>query len=503
MSAPVATKIGRPRIAVAGASGFVGKALLPLLARRGDVIALTRVVPASASRGDEDAHLSWRRCDLFSVRETEAALEGVDYAYYLVHSMMPSARLTQASFSDLDLLLADNFARAAERAGVRQILYLGGLVPEGAALSAHLRSRVEVEETLRSRRVPLTALRAGLVVGSEGSSFQILVRLVRRLPFMFCPRWTQNPTQPIALSDALHLLEACLGDERTFGATFDIGGPDVMSYRDMILRTAQLLGLRRRAVPVPFMTTTLSRLWVSLVTRTPRALVTPLIESLQHAMVARERGLQRRLGLDGLPFDAAVRDALAEETARAGAARIEQRRTLQRDRSRLRLASNVRSVQRLPLPPGRDARWVALEYLAWLPRFVWPCLRVEVDADGLCRFRLYPLGIVALVLRLVPERSALDRQLFVIEGGALRRRRDALEGRLEFREVLGGRFLLAAIHDYTPTLPWWLYNLTQARVHLWVMRGFARHLARIAPDQAAISAPAPPTRPDTSGRTSP
>ncbi len=471
--------VRRLRIAVAGASGFVGRALLPRLAEHGEVVALTRAAPEEGPATSEKSPIRWQRCDLFSMRETEAALEGVDCAYYLVHSMMPSARLTQASFGDLDLLLADNFARAAERAGVRQIIYLGGLLPSTDELSDHLRSRLEVEETLGSRGVPLTAIRAGLVVGSEGSSYQILVRLVRGLPLMLCPRWTQNRTQPIALADILTLLVGCLDDEKTFGASFDVGGPDIMTYRDMILRTARVLGLRRRAIAVPFVTTKLSRLWVSVVTRTPQELVTPLIESLRHPMVADDLSLQRRFGVEGLGFDEAVRRALAAERAQKGVTPVQQRSTLRRERRRLRVVSNVRSVQRLPLPQGRDAAWVAQEYLLWLPRFVWPLLKAQIDESGRCRFLLQPFGLVLLVLQLAPERSTSDRQLFRIDGGALLARRHDLEGRLEFREVLGGRALLAAIHDYTPTLPWWLYNLTQAWVHIWVMRGFRRHLAGI------------------------
>lgn len=472
----------RPRIAVAGASGFVGRALLPGLAARGDVVALTRAAPATSA-----GPITWRRCDLFSVRETEVALEGADYAYYLVHSMLPSARLTQARFADLDLLLADNFARAAASAGVRQIVYLGGLIPEGEALSAHLRSRREVEQALAARGVPLTALRAGLVVGAEGASFQILLRLVRRLPLMLCPRWTANRTQPIALDDAVALLLRVLGDPRAFDEVYEIGGPEVMTYRDMILRTAAALGLRRRALPVPLTTTRLSRLWVSLVTGTPRALVAPLLESLEHSMVTKERRLQEAAGGGGLPFDEAVRRAAAAPAAIGPEAARTPRGLRRRERRRLREASEVRSVQRLPLPPGRDAPFVAREYVAWLPRVLWPFLSAETHARGRTVLRLRPFGPDLLVLRAVPDRTVTSRVLFRIEGGALSGRSGEANGRLEFREVLGGTVILAAIHDYRPRLPWWLYSSTQAVLHGAVMQAFGHHLARGRSDQAAPS----------------
>ena len=465
----------RPRVVVAGASGFVGRALIPRLAERFDVVALSR---ATTTETADATGVRWQRCDLFSLRETTEALAGADYAVYLVHSMMPSARLTQGSFADIDLVIADNFARAAEHAGLRQIVYLGGLAPSDGGLSQHLESRLEVERTLGSRGVPVTAVRAGLVVGAGGSSFQILVRLVRRLPLMLCPSWTRTLTQPIALADVVEVLAGAVGAPDATGAVLDVGGPDVLSYREMMQRTAALLGRRARAFSVPFFTPGLSRLWVTLVTQTPRALVAPLIQSLRHPMVASRDDLTKRLGRPGLGFEDAVRRALEDEAASPDAKRETQIAALSHERRRLRAARTVRSIQRLPLPPGRDAAWVAREYAAWLPRLFWPLVQVDVDTEGSCRFRVRPFGLLLLHLRLDHERSTADRQLFRIDGGALVHRRDGVEpGRLEFREALDGRFVLAAIHDYEPALPWTLYSVTQALVHLWVMRRFERHLA--------------------------
>jgi uncharacterized protein YbjT (DUF2867 family) len=464
----------RPRVVIAGASGFVGRALSARLAERFDVVALSRSPAAPDERG-----VRWQRCDLFSLRETEAALAGADYAVYLVHSMMPSARLTQGSFADFDLLLADNFARAAERAGIRQIVYLGGLAAAGGRLSQHLESRLEVERTLASRGTPLTAVRAGLVVGAGGSSFQIMVRLVRRLPVMICPRWTATLTQPIALADVVEVLVRAVGDASLAGAVLEVGGPDVLSYREMMRRTAALLGKGARMFSLPFFTPGLSRLWVTLVTQTPRALVAPLVQSLRHPMVAERDDLAKLLGRPGLGFDAALRRALAEEAASPAAKREAQLLDLARDRRRLRAGRTVRSIQRLPLPPGRDAAWVAREYALWLPRLLWPWIGVDVDESGSCRFVARPSGRLLLALRLERERSAPDRQLFAIAAGALvGARANGEPGRLEFREVSGGCCVLAAIHDYSPSLPWPVYAATQALVHLWVMRRFRRHLER-------------------------
>lgn len=457
----------RPRVAVAGASGFVGRALLPVLARDFDVVALTRdAAKAPAAR----AGVEWRGCDLFSLLDAERALAGADSAVYLVHSMMPSARLVQGSFEDLDLIAAGNFARAARAAGVRQVVYLGGLLPEDReGLSRHLRSRLEVEEALREGGVPVTTLRAGLVVGAGGSSFEVMTRLVRRLPAMVCPAWTATRTQPVALGDVVAAIRAVLGRSEALGATADLGGPEATTYLGMLRETARALGVRRLFLRVGLFTPRLSTLWVRLVTGAPGELVAPLVESLEHEMVARDRSLQLRLVGEGTPLAEALAGALAAPSAPSALARMRRRPA-----GRL-----VRSVQRLPLPPGWDAARAAREYPAWLPRALWPFLSVSAEGDRVA-FRLRPLPTPLLVLELSAERSSTSRSLFYVRGGLLAA--EGARGRLEFREAPGGRALLAAIHDFRPRLPWPVYVATQALVHLAVMRAFGRHLAARAPE---------------------
>src|SRR5690606_15038482 len=179
----------------------------------------------------------WRACDLYSLLQAEQALAGADYAFYLVHSMMPMASLTQGSFEDIDLILADNFARAASKAGVKQIIYLGGIIPSGTLLSRHLRSRLEVEQTLAAHGVPVTRIRASLIVGARGSSFQIVEKLVKRLPLLLCPRWTRTLTQPIALKDVLEILQYVMGKPEHFHHAYDVGGPSVLSYVEVLGET--------------------------------------------------------------------------------------------------------------------------------------------------------------------------------------------------------------------------------------------------------------------------
>lgn len=460
----------RPKIVVAGASGFVGRALLENLARDFDVIALTR----SARGSSEGAPVTWRACDLFHLGETEEALAGANAAFYLVHSMMPTSRLTQGSFDDMDLICADNFARAARTCGIPNIVYLGGLLHgDEDELSRHLESRLEVERTLGSYGASVTTLRAGMIVGAGGSSFRLMMRLVQRLPVMVGPRWMRSRGQAIALADVVVLLRYALDHPELAGRAYDIGCDEVMTYAEMLRMMAEVLGKNPPILTLPVATANLSLLWVSVVTGASRALVRPLVDSLKHDMVARD-GLvfQKRAGLETTPLRRALAEAVLHDDDRPTPA----------PKTGARGDSRVRSVQRLPLPANHDAAWVADEYARWLPTFFRPFLRVDVDESKTCRFYFRPLRSPLLVLAFAPARSSADRQLFRVTGGLLARRSTGTarhQARLEFRSVLERKYVLAAIHDFSPSLPWVVYKFTQALVHLWVMHAFGRHLGRL------------------------
>ncbi len=464
----------RPVVVVAGASGFVGRALLPELARTCDVVALSR------SESVAIPGVRWERCDLFSLLQTERSLQKADYAFYLVHSMLP-ARLTQARFEDMDFILADNFARSAARAGVRQIIYLGGIIPDDARLSRHLASRLEVERVLAARGVPVTSLRAGLIVGREGSSFRMVERLVERSPLLLCPHWTRSMTQPVGLRDVVGLLRFCLGRDEMFGRAFDLGGPEVMSYVDLMRRTADRMGKKRLILAVPYIPNRLSVWGIRIVTGAHRELVAPLVESLRHAMVAHSPTLQERAGVEAQCFDEALVEALQGGDA---AARMADEHLARRDKLSEQ-GLYVCSIQRLPLPPGRDAIWVAQEYARWLPSFFKFVLRVTVDEHLNLAFRLAGVRRPLLELSYSEDRSSPDRPLYYITGGLLAREADKADGRaparLEFRESPDRRTVLAAIFNYRPALPWWFYRLTQAPIHLLVMKLFGLHLSRQRP----------------------
>lgn len=455
----------KQKIAITGANGFIGSQVIQQLSSHHDIIALTR-----SGKPQTEANIEWRKCDLFSLLQAEHALKGADVAFYLVHSMMPMARLTQASFEDMDLILADNFARAAKHNGVKQIIYLGGIIPDNPMLSRHLHSRLEVEQTLASHGVPVTTLRASIIVGAQGSSFQIVEKLVRRLPMMICPQWTQSLTQPIALKDVLEVMDYIIAKPHLYHQSFDIGGPDIVTYLDLLKRTARAMQKRRLIVSVPFLSASLSRFWVCLITQAPKELIAPLIESLKDAMVARDVHLQNRMGQLPIPLNQALAESFNAPLAmRARAIRARRRQGLK----------NVRSVQRIPLPPNKDAIWLAEKYTIWLPRYFRPFIRVEVNSLRVIRFYIFKLPLPLLELTYSEERSTPDRTLFYITGGILATHTPGMRGRLEFREVLNGQCALAAIHDFTPSLPWFIYNYTQARLHLWVMQAFVGYMRKL------------------------
>ncbi|MFO8099177.1 MAG: NAD(P)H-binding protein [Salinibacter sp.] len=476
-----------PTVAIAGATGFIGTAVRRALRGDAHVVGLTRSPVRARVNADRHEAETWRHCDLFDPHAVRAGLEGADVAIYLVHSMHPTSRLTQAQVADLDLLQADNFARAAAAEGVEQILYLGALVPtDETTLPPRLRSRQEIEQALGAAGVPVTTLRTGFIVGPGGTWLRLLLNLVHRLPVMLLPAWTEATTQPIALDDIVRGLLHCLGRPETYGRTYDVGGPERMTYRDLLTRTADVLGLRRPMATVPFDAPELSKLWVHVFGGVPWALVSPIVDSLRYQAEVQSNPLQEALVAEATSFS----KALAASVDADGRPLPNPRDDLRdRDDAEIQAQSVARSVQRMPCPPSFDARDVALEYLRWLPRLGWPLLQVRVSQRRVARFQIRPTGHTLLTLQFADDRSPQGRQAFYVTGGLLVDDAAPRTGRLEFRQALDGRTVLAAVHDFSPRLPWPVYNGTQALVHLLVMHRFRRHLARLSDEQTGLQAP--------------
>jgi uncharacterized protein YbjT (DUF2867 family) len=288
------------RVVVFGASGTIGRPLLAELARAHDVVAVSR-------RGQVARDgVVWKTADATQGDSLGPVLEGCDVAYYLVHS------LGSADFEELDLRAAETTALAAESAGVRQLVYLGGLGDESPDLSPHLRSRRETGARLASTSVPVTTLRAAMVVGRGSAAFETIVALVDRLPAMVTPRWVSTRTQPIALSDIVAYLAGVCALEAALGSGYDVGGPEVMTYREMMERIAALRGKRPFIFEVPVLTPYLSSLWLHLVTPVKAGVARPLIEGLRNETVVRDERIRELVPVDLTPFETAARSAFPE-----------------------------------------------------------------------------------------------------------------------------------------------------------------------------------------------
>jgi uncharacterized protein YbjT (DUF2867 family) len=293
------------RVVVLGATGVVGKALVPALAAHHEVVAVSRRPPEMAGATE------WQRADALDEGTLAEPFESADAVIYLVHS------LGSSRFEDADRRAAINVATAAARADVRQIVYLGALGDDSPDLSPHLRSRAETAALLASGSTPVTTLRAAMIVGADSAAFETITALVDRLPAMVCPRWVTIPTQPIALRDVVAYIVGVTGTRESFGQTYDVGGPEVMTYREMIERIARIRGAKPRIVEVPVLTPRLSSWWLHLVTPVNAAVARPLIEGLRTPTVVRDDRIRDLLPLELMPFEEAVRAALPQESGPA------------------------------------------------------------------------------------------------------------------------------------------------------------------------------------------
>lgn len=441
------------KVAIAGASGFIGGHLIRRINGDFKILGLSRSQKQSSD-------LDWVATDLFSYSSVVNALEGVDVAIYLVHSMLPSTRLFQGNFQDTDLFIADNFARACAHHKVKQIVYLGGLVPEGK-ISKHLESRREVEDIFKSTGIPTTILRAGMVVGDGGSSFEILRNLVLNLPMMILPKWTKSHTQAIFIDDLISVLKDCILNQKFFNRTIDVVNGEYITYEDLIKQTADHFKRRNISLSVPINSTAFSKLWVSLFGDSSYELVSPLIDSL-------------KCDLPNPKVDKDIYDLIQYRTYRAMLARVSPTKMKLLNRKSTRPEENtVRSIQRLSDRRETDVQEVSDLYTKWLPNHLKNLIQLE-NQNGKVIF--YPIGLKKPLLILEKQKENLDlnRIKFHIVGGVLTKTKNT--GWLEFRKVSGGEFTLVSINDFVPSLPWYIYKYSQAIIHLKVMTDFGEFL---------------------------
>ena len=449
----------KKKLAIAGATGFIGRWFIETYKDNFDIVALSR-----KSIVESDSKVEWRTVDLFSISSSKKALEGVNYALYLVHSMQPSTRLDQSNFEDTDLLLADNFSRAADECNLDHIVYLGGILPkDDQNISKHLRSRFEVEQVLGSRATPVTAIRAGIIIGRGGSSFKIVQKLVKNLPVMACPSWTKSNNQPVDLITAMACINLVLGKKEYFNQPIEIGGKQVVTYMKVLQLTAKHMNKKRWIFSIPFFSLGMSKLWVGLFSGSSTNFVAPLIESLRHDMTIENDSFMKLLPKFSL--DESIQKALDINIKIPSNPKGY---LAQKDKN------TVRSVQRISNPAKKSSKWVAESYPVWLSKMFSKIIVAE-ENEKTIRFKF--LGICLLQLEFIKNRSDDNRQLFYISGGYLTKRTN--RGWLEFRAILNGSYIITAIHEFVPRLPWFIYRFTQARAHLFVMKKFEKYLSKL------------------------
>ena len=279
------------RIMVTGATGFIGTRLILHLSKLGySVKGMTR------RNLPDTKNVKYVQADVFDVTQLEKGLEGVEVAYYLLHSMEGSKDHWK-EFASRERTQAQNFLRAATKAGVKRIIYLGGLVNDSLELSPHMSSRKEVGEILASGDISVTELRASLIIGAQGGSYAMLRYLVERLPVMVCPSWVKSLAQPIAVDDVVDYLVGCMENSETAGNTYEIGGKDKMTYEQIMRVYAKYLNKNLFVIQIPFLTTRLSSYWVDLITPVKASLARPLIDSLVHDTIVTNNSVTKIIPL--------------------------------------------------------------------------------------------------------------------------------------------------------------------------------------------------------------
>lgn len=447
-------------ILLSGATGYIGSRLLRMLEADGCTVRCLARQPARVAAGSAATEVVAGDC--LDPASLDAAMKGVDQAFYLVHSMASGG-----AFAALDREAAANFGRAASKAGVRRIIYLGGLAADGDALSTHLKSRVETGAALRESGVPVVELRASIVVGAGSLSFEMIRALVERLPAMICPRWVDTRTQPIAIDDVLAYLRGALALPDGEDGVFEIGGPEVVTYGDMMREYAALRGLRRMLVPVPVLTPRLSGLWLGLVTPAQARVRRALVEGLRNPTVVRNFRSLETFAIRPMR----LRDALVRALEEGGPAAF-------KTDSRLAVVDAPPAQAFTPIRRiGGKAGWYCADAL-WRLR---GGIDVALGGGGMPRRRRDPDACAAgdLIDGWRIEAYQPDRLLRLSPGLKLPGR-----GALEFRVTPldgGARSLILQTATFDPKgVAGRLYWYGIAPLHAFVFRGLLREIARRA-----------------------
>jgi uncharacterized protein YbjT (DUF2867 family) len=466
---------------VFGASGYIGTNLVARLLRDG-----RRVRAAARNRKVLEAR-AWVGAELVQADALDpgslpAALAGVEVAYYLVHSMAAGS-----DFGQLDVAAARAFAAAAAQAGVSRIVYLGGLVPPDAE-SEHLVSRRETGEVLRAGPVPVTELRAGIIVGAGSAAYEVIRDLVNHLPLMVTPRWVKSKSSPIALDNLLEYLVRLPQIDEAAGRIYDAGGPELLSYEAMMRTFGDVVGKRPRIIPVPVLSPGLSSLWLALITTVPASIARALVGGLKHDIPADDAALRQIVPQQLLTFREAVQAALQAERDHAVAARWTEGRLMFRGgrsdysfyakRTGASVASTARpeSLWQIVAAIGGDNRYYTLGWLWWLRELIdW-----AIGGPGFTRGRRDPSSLRLgdtidywTVIGIEPARRLTLNFGLKAPGNAV------LEFEIEPRGAAGSRLAITAY--WHPMGVWGLlYWYALVPAHGFLFRGLVREIARRA-----------------------
>jgi uncharacterized protein YbjT (DUF2867 family) len=303
------------RTLIVGATGFVGRRLIPELVKKNIKLRLlVRDLAKAAPLIVKGADIEVVQGDLVANAGLAEALRGIHTAYYLVHSMGGKTLFKNEEYAEKDRTAATNFMAGANSADLKRIIYLGGLGETKDKLSEHLRSRAEIAKIISSGKPPATVLRAAIIIGAEGASYEMLRYLVERLPVMITPKWVETRIQPIAIKDVLAYMVGCLLKPETAGQEFDIGGPEIFTYVEMMQRYAEARGLAKRFIfRVPVLTPMLSAYWVDLVSPIPSGIAHPLIEGLRNEVICKDSRIDQYVPITKTSFKDAVLTAFSEE----------------------------------------------------------------------------------------------------------------------------------------------------------------------------------------------
>ncbi|GFE57477.1 SDR family oxidoreductase [Geobacter sp. AOG1] len=484
-----------PIILVTGATGYIGARLIPRLLEEGyRVRALARTPAKIDSRPwAGHPHLEIVKGDVLDRDSLVAACRGCNAAYYLVHSM----NHTNGDFVLADREAASNMAAAAEACALTQIIYLGGLGEEGEALSEHLGSRTEVAAILRSGKVPVTVLRAAMIIGSGSASFEILRYIVERLPIIVTPRWVDVPCQPIGVRNALRYLTGCLQCEQAIGETFDIGQDQVVTYRQLMEIFAEEAGLPKRLIiALPILTPRLSSFWINLLTPVPAVLARPLTEGLRNKVVCQDFRIRELIPQELFDCRLAIRLALERvrqhqiESSWTDAGEVPPAEwstpgdpnwaggTFYNDSRQILLAASPGEVWKAVMSIGGESGWYYADWLWKLRGF----LDHLVGGVGLHRGRRCPLEVSpgdALDFWRVVKVTRLQRLLLVAE------MKLPGEATLEFRieEIAPGKTMLQQVAHFLPRgllgLMYW-YAVTPFHNFIFdgMLRGFGKAISK-------------------------